>query len=222
LIDTYDTERAAHRVVDLARELKKQGGGKTIGAVRIDSGDLAAHAREVRQILDAGGCQNVRIVFSGGLDEYEIERLVQIGTPVDVFGVGTSLDVSADAPSLDLAYKLQEYAGEPRRKRSPGKFTWPGAKQVFRSRDLRDGGLIDQIALHDEQPSGVPLLTTVMSNGHRTLTPAGLGEIRDHCVRELQSLPPALRALKSDGGGISVQVSNAVQMLAKRADDAIQ
>jgi nicotinate phosphoribosyltransferase len=116
LLDTYDTERAAQRVVMLIRELKEQGVSGAIAAVRIDSGELAEQARAVRRILDTNGCSEVKIVLSGGLDEDVIERLLASNVPVDAFGVGTALDVSADAPSLDLAYKLQEYAGKPRRK----------------------------------------------------------------------------------------------------------
>jgi nicotinate phosphoribosyltransferase len=222
LIDTYDSERAAHRVVALARELKQHGAGKTIGAVRIDSGDLAAQARAVRSILDAGDCRNIRIVFSGGLDEYEIERFVQAGVPVDAFGVGTSLDVSADAPALDMAYKLQEYADRPRRKRSPGKFTWPGAKQVFRERDSRGEAWVDRIGLRGEQLPGVALLRPVFSEGRPTAALPELNHIRDHCVRELQSLPPALRKLQPAPGGVSIEISEAVRELAARADAAIR
>jgi nicotinate phosphoribosyltransferase len=97
-------------------------------SLRIDSGDLARQAHAVRGILDAAGCQSVRIVASGGLDEHQVARMLRSGTPVDAFGVGTDLVVSQDAPALDMAYKLVEYAGEPRRKRSSGKATWPGGK----------------------------------------------------------------------------------------------
>jgi nicotinate phosphoribosyltransferase len=221
LIDTYDTERAAHRVVSLARGLQQQGSGKTIDAVRIDSGDLPAQARVVRHILDTGGCQNVRIVLSGGMDEYVIDQFVQTGVPVDVFGVGTSLDVSVDVPALDLAYKLQLYAGKPRRKWSPGKATWPGAKQVFRVRDAGDGSLNDRIALVGEQFPGTPLLAPVMSKGRLTQALPALSAIRNHSARELQSLPSALRSLENEGSGVSVQVSDALRALATRADAAI-
>jgi nicotinate phosphoribosyltransferase len=222
LIDTYDSERAARRVVELARELKQQGQGKTIDAVRLDSGDLAAQAHAVRRILDAGDCQSIRIVFSGGLDEHQIERFVQSGVPVDAFGVGTSLDVSADAPALDMAYKLEEYAGKPRRKRSPGKLTWPGAKQVFRSRSPGGDILEDRIALWDEQLPGVPLLTRVLSNGQRTGLPPKLSDSREYCRRELQSLPSGLRKLEYEPRSVTVEVSAAVRALAARADAAIQ
>jgi len=126
LIDTYDTERAAERIVQLAPRLAAEG--ISISGVRIDSGDLGDHARRVRQILDAGGLQTLTIIASGGLDEDEIIELRD--APIDSFGVGTSLTTSSDAPALDCAYKLQEYDGKPRRKRSEGKATWPGRKQV--------------------------------------------------------------------------------------------
>jgi nicotinate phosphoribosyltransferase len=129
LIDTYDTERGAERVVKLAHRLASEG--ITISGVRLDSGDLGEHARQVRRILDEGGLKAVTIVASGGLDEDEIAALR--GVPIDSYGVGTSLTTSSDAPALDCAYKLQEYAGKPRRKRSEGKATWPGRKQVWRS-----------------------------------------------------------------------------------------
>ena len=92
--------------------------GLNIHAVRLDSGDLAQHAFQVRKILDAGGLSEVRIFASGHLDEYELQRLVNANAPIDGFGIGTRLDTSADAPYLDCAYKIQEYAGRPRRKRS--------------------------------------------------------------------------------------------------------
>ena len=118
LIDTYNTERAAQRVVELMRELQEQGIPRRIRSVRIDSGDLASEARAVRDILDRNGCHDVQIVLSGSLDEHRIAELVHGGAPADAFGVGTALDTSADAPALDMAYKLQEYAGKPRRKRN--------------------------------------------------------------------------------------------------------
>ena len=130
LIDTYDTERAAGRVVALAPRLAAQG--ITVAGVRIDSGDLGEHARRVRRILDDGGLPAVKIVASGGLDEDALLALSRAGAPIDSYGIGTSLTTASDAPALDCAYKLQEYAGMARRKCSEGKATWPGRKQVWR------------------------------------------------------------------------------------------
>ena len=130
LIDTYDTEAAARKVVALAPRLKARG--ITIRSVRLDSGDLTALSKNVRRILDEGGLADVTIFASGGLDEDSIAEMLRAGAPIDGFGIGTSLTTSSDVPALDCAYKLQEYAGLARRKHSAGKATWPGRKQVWR------------------------------------------------------------------------------------------
>ena len=124
LIDTYDTEAAAIKVADLAAALKERG--IKIKGVRIDSGDLGKHAASVRAILDEARLHDVTIFASGNLDEYALRDLISNEAPIDGFGLGTRLDTSSDAPYLDCAYKLQEYAGRPRRKHSEGKATWPG------------------------------------------------------------------------------------------------
>ena len=141
LIDTFDTDRAAKRVVDLAPRLLAQG--ITVSGVRIDSGNLAEHAVKVRQILDEGGLRGVKIVASGGFDEDTLLALSHTGAPIELYGIGTSLTTASDAPALDCAYKLQEYAGRPRRKRSDGKATWPGRKQVWRRYDPQGADLTD-------------------------------------------------------------------------------
>jgi nicotinate phosphoribosyltransferase len=195
LIDTYDTEAAARKVVALAPRLKAQG--ITIRSVRLDSGDLGELSRSVRRILDEGGLRDVTVFASGGLDEYSILSLVATGAPIAGFGVGTSLTVSTDHPALDCAYKLQEYAGRPRRKHSSGKATWPGRKQVFRSygADGRMNG--DVLTTDDDAPGGEALLRHVMAEGRRTAPPPTLGEIREHTRRELERLPEHLRELRS-------------------------
>ena len=126
LIDTYDTEAAAHKLVQLAPVLARDG--IKIRAVRIDSGDLAEHARRVRAIFDNAGMREVKILVSGGIDEFAIHELLLVQhAPIDGFGIGSGMDTSYDVPTLDCAYKLQEYAGRARRKRSEGKATWPQA-----------------------------------------------------------------------------------------------
>ncbi len=210
LLDTYDTLRAARTVVGMARQ------GMEIAAVRLDSGDLASLAREVRAILDAGGCAGTRIVASGNLDEFEIEALVAADAPIDSFGVGTRLDVAADAPYLDCVYKLQEYAGRPRRKRSTGKVTWPGRKQVFRVRDASGGLVSDCIGLVDERLPGQPLLVPVLRGGE-ILVSATLDEIRARTRAELGSLPAACRRI-AEPAGIEAGISDALRDLAARVD----
>lgn len=218
LIDTYDTERAARRVAQLAHELAESGAPQRIAAVRIDSGDLGAQARLVRAILDENRCGDIRIVLSGGLDEHAIHELVESGVPADAFGVGTSLDVSADAPGLDMAYKLQAYAGSPRRKRSPGKATWPGVKQVFRRRGPRRELLGDEIVLEGEEPGGEPLLRQVMSEGRRLGPPVPLATTRESCSGELSSLPADARQLGEGRTSYPVRISDKLRWLAAQVD----
>jgi nicotinate phosphoribosyltransferase len=210
LIDTYDTLRAARKVVALHRE------GVPIAAVRLDSGDIGALAREVRTILDDGGCPSVEIVASGNLDEFRIEQLVIAGRPIDAFGVGTRLDVSVDAPYLDCVYKLQEYAGRPRRKRSSGKATWPGRKQVFRETGA-DGQLRkDTVALVDEALPGRPMLQPVMRAGRRLPQPS-LEDIRAYARLEIETLPLQCRGLH-DPVPLTPALSTRLRALAERVD----
>lgn len=215
LIDTYDTEAAARKVVTLAPRLAADG--IAIRAVRIDSGDIAALSRSVRRILDAGGLREVTIFASGGLDEGSIDAMLDAGAPIDGFGVGTSLTTSSDVPALDCAYKLQEYAGRARRKRSAGKATWPGRKQVWRMRgaDGRISG--DTIGLEREATPGEPLLVPVMQAGRRTGPAPGLSEIRERAARGLASLPDGLRARDADGS-YPVRVSDGLVALAAEVD----
>jgi len=194
ILDSYDTLVAARKVVALAPRLTSEG--ISIRGVRLDSGDLAALARGVRQILDAGGLTEVRIVASGNLDEFSLTALVREGAPIDGFGIGTQLAASADAPTLECVYKLQQFAGRPRRKRSEGKATWPGAKQVFRHRDPAGCWTHDVITL-DGAPAdgGEPLLQEVMRDGQRVTPSPSLDAIRRHSADQLQQLPAALHSL---------------------------
>lgn len=219
LIDTYDTEAGAERVVRLAPRL--EGEGITVRGVRLDSGDLAAHARKVRAILDAGGLTNVRIFASGGIDEHKIARFVAEGAPIDGFGIGTSLVTSQDAPALDCAYKLQAYGGRPRRKRSESKATWPGAKQVFR-RYGEDGRMAgDVVSIGTDRQPGEPLLVPVMRGGRRLSPSPSLADVRTHAASQLARLPEALRALDDVAEGASpypVEIAAALRRLADAAD----
>lgn len=215
LIDTYDTEAAARALIPLAHRL--EGEGIHIQAVRLDSGDLAEHARRVRGILDEGDLGEVHIFASGNLDEYRVAELVAGGAPIDGFGVGTRMNTSADRPYLDCAYKLQEYAGLARRKRSEGKATWPGRKQVFRSHG--EGGVMagDILTTTDDTPTGQPLLRTVMRHGRRVADRTSLEQIRAHARAGLASLPEALRGLAT-APAYPVSVAEPLRRLAEEVD----
>ena len=214
LLDTYDTEAAARKVVALAPRLARDG--IMVAGVRLDSGDLGAHARAVRAILDAGGLASVRIFVSGGLDEAAIARL-EASAPIDGYGIGTELTTSGDRPSLDCAYKLQVYAGMPKRKRSEGKATWPGRKQVFR-RVGADGRLCgDVLTVEGDEHLGEPLLQPVMRHGRRLAAARPLAESRALAQAEMARLPDHLRDLAA-ADPYPVAIAPALHRLSEAAD----
>jgi nicotinate phosphoribosyltransferase len=182
LVDTYDTEAGVRHALQVAQE-------RSLGdafSVRLDSGELDALARRVRRLLDDAGCRGAHIFVSGGLDENDIDTLVRSGAPVDAFGVGTKMGVSADAPSLDSAYKLVAYDGRPVLKLSAGKSTLPGAKQVFRNLGL--GG--DVLGLREEQlPGRDPVLRPVMIAGRRMTDADTLTTMCARLTADIVALP---------------------------------
>ncbi len=216
LIDTYDTVEGARNAADVAHELA--GEGVHISGVRLDSGDLAALAAEVRSVLDAAGLHDVQILASGDLDEHRIAGLLAAGAPIDAFGVGTQLGTSADAPSLGAVYKLVDDANGPKMKLTEGKVTLPGRKQVWRYDDR------DVVGLHDENVrAGRPLLTLVMDGGRRLGPPEPLDTIRQRCVATLAALPPHLRALEpASDRQWPVDVSDGLQALADKVRDELE
>jgi nicotinate phosphoribosyltransferase len=218
LIDTYDTEAAARKVVELAPRLAQRG--IRVRGVRLDSGDLAALSRSVRRILDEGSLGEATIFASGNLDEYRIRDLVAGGAPIDGFGVGTSLVTSSDAPYLDAVYKLQEYAGTPRRKRSTGKATWPGRKQVYRHYDGAGCFAHDVVSVEGDEQRGEPLLVPVMRKGKRLGAPESLAAIRERAAGQLAKLPERLRALESAASPYRVEIAPALRKLASQVDRA--
>jgi len=189
LVDTYDTEEGVRTAIEVVRRLRLPG---PVG-IRLDSGDLLALAGLARRLLDEAGLHQARIFASGGLDEYAIATLVERGAPIDAYGVGTKMGVSADAPSLDSAYKLVAYEGRPVMKLSAGKATLPGAKQAYR------GPAGDILALRDEPSPDEcePLLHPVMRHGRRVTAAEPLAAAQRRCTDSLAWLPPNARALKS-------------------------
>lgn len=207
LVDTYDTTGGVENVVRLAREL---GDAFRIRGIRLDSGDLAALARQARAILDEAGLEKVSIFASGGLAEASIDALVESGAPVDGFGVGTHMGVSEDAPSLDMVYKLTEYGGRGRLKLSTGKRVLPGLKQVFR---MEDSGraVRDVIGDADESGPGRPLLIPVMEDGRRLDGGhVALADIRDYAANAIAALPDRLRSLEPADPPYEVSISHAL------------
>jgi nicotinate phosphoribosyltransferase len=203
LVDTFDTLEGARHAAQVADEVTPEG--ITIRAVRLDSGDLAGLAIAVRKILDDAGHPEIAILASGDLDEHRIAGLLAAGAPVDGFGVGTRLGTSQDAPSLGAVYKLVEDPSGPKHKRSTGKATLPGRKQVWRSYDppLPESSSHapvpagDLIAPADAPgpPRARPLLELCMQGGHRTGAAPPLAILQHRCAEAVAALPEPLRSL---------------------------
>lgn len=216
LVDSYDTLEGARKAVTVARELADRG--HALAGVRLDSGDLLALSRGVRRILDEARFPGVRIVASGGLDEHDIAALVAAGAPIDSFGVGTRLNVSADAPSLDLVYKLVRYGDRDVLKLSEGKETWVGPKALHRS--LGPDGLMvgDVLSLEEDMPpaDSLPLLQLVADEGELLRPHPSLTDIRRHCAGQLSTLPEELKRLQGHGE-YPIAVSSGLRARQERA-----
>ena len=164
LIDTYDSIEGARHAAAVAKEMKKKG--HALLGVRLDSGDMVSLSQKVRKILDDAGLYDVEIFASSGFDEFKIAKVISEGAAIDAFGVGTKVGVSADAPFVDVVYKMVRFKGRDVRKLSPGKVTLAGEKQVFRKSDQNGRYLEDIIGQRNEViAEGKPLLEKVMENG---------------------------------------------------------
>ncbi len=206
LVDTFSTPRGVENAVAVARKLADEG--IKLQGVRLDSGDLAALSRQARRILDANGLNDAAIFASGNLDEYAIADLVKAAAPIDAFGVGTAMVTSADAPSLDMTYKLVEYKGVARMKTSEGKISLPGRKQIFRVQDAAGKYAGDLIGLADEGPASIArefrhpgsdvrqLLTVQFKDGKRTAPRPSLSESREQFVQNLGRLDQRYKAIR--------------------------
>jgi len=197
LIDTYDTLEGARNAVRVARYLRDRGA--SLVGVRLDSGDMVSLSVAVRRILDDAGFPGVKIFASSGLDEFSIARLRGEGACIDAFGVGTRMGVSADAPYLDIVYKMVRFNGRNVRKLSPGKATLAGAKQVFRRYDEQGKCREDIIGLRDEKVSGAdPLMVPVMRAGKPLGPEMPLVDIRRQATENMQQLDSRYKRPEAD------------------------
>ncbi len=189
LLDTYDTLQAAQLVGRLDAK---------IPGVRLDSGDFFDLAPQVRKILDDAGHTETQIVASGDLNEQKILEVTRKGLPIDSFGVGTDLVISADAPSVNLVYKLAERITEGKRiptmKASTDKATYPFSKQVVRfTEGSRYVG--DQIMIEAEPAQGQALLKPILQRGKLISPLPPVVEIQAYARQELARLPDGVRRL---------------------------
>lgn len=195
LIDTYDTLAGAKNAVQVAKEMA--GRGQRLIGVRIDSGDLPEQARAVREIFDEANLREVKIIGSGGLDEFDLAEFSAANVPLDSYGVGTKMGMSADAPWTDMSYKLVEYEARPVLKLSTGKASWPGRKQVFRLRDGAGQFVRDVIGQRDEEFSGEKLLKEYMGDGRILDRYPSLMESRNIFAEDFAALPLSVKEIRS-------------------------
>ncbi|MDD2902827.1 MAG: nicotinate phosphoribosyltransferase [Syntrophales bacterium] len=220
LIDTYDNVQGAHKAVQVAKEMEARG--ERMGYVRLDSGDIAAISKEVRKILDDNGLEYVKILASGGFDEFKMAQVLAAGGQVDSFAVGTKMGVSADAPYFDCAYKLVKYAGRPVMKLSTGKVTLVDKKQIYRRYDAQGRLERDTITLRDELlPEATPLLQPFMAGGGVSRELPTLKESREYFLSQLALLPEPYKALE-DPAPYPVDLSPGLKDLQARTEREIQ
>ncbi|MBI5873780.1 MAG: nicotinate phosphoribosyltransferase [Candidatus Omnitrophica bacterium] len=198
LVDTYSIQEGIKNAIRVAEEFRAKG--HMLQGIRLDSGNLAQQAKMARRMLDENDFREVKIFASGDLDEYKIDKLVASKAPIDDFGVGTRMGASADAPSLDVVYKIAEVTNEggvflPTMKFSINKVTLPGRKQIFRRFDKRGFCIEDIIGLEHEKP-GEPLLKNVMRAGEIVYNFRPPSEIKDRAAQGLSSLKKEYRLLR--------------------------
>ena len=205
LIDTYDTIAGVHKAVAVGERLR---------GVRLDSGDLVVLSKQVRQVLDQAGLRHTQILASGDLNESRIADLLDAGAPIDLFGVGTEMVTSIDAPALSLVYKLVESADAsgkmvPRAKRSADKATLARAKQVCRRHDASGTMTGDLLTPEGDPVGGTPLIEPVMAAGRLSRDLPDLQTIAQRAKTQMAALPASLRKLDAFAG-YSVEVSESL------------
>ena len=224
LIDTYDNIKGAEKAIIVAKELEEEG--FKLGAVRLDSGDLAEISKKVREMLDKNGLKYVKIFASGDLDEYKIQELLKKDAKIDAFGVGTKMGTSADRPYVDIIYKLCEKMDKngkfsPIMKLSEGKITLPGRKQVFRFKDKNGNFVKDVIALESEKIGGEPLLAKVMEQGRIVYTFPSLEDIRKRASECLSRIPKKYKKLKGKAAN-AVELSSGLERLIEELTERLK
>ena len=208
LIDSYDTLEGARRAAEL---------GRPLWGVRLDSGNLVALAPAVRKILDDAGLPETKIMATGDLNEYKIHELVAARAPIDVFGVGTELSTSADAPTLGVVYKMVELDERYTAKLSEDKHTLPGSKQIFR------------YATHDvlsrssecSDAGAEALLRPVMLGGQLLEPLPNVEDARNHAVQSLARLPAPCHSLFERPGCWRVDLSPELEGLYEKVRKGI-
>jgi len=221
LVDTYDTVSGTVKAAEVGREMALKG--QKLKGVRLDSGDIAHLSREVRKILKRTGLRETTIFASGAFDEYKIQRILDQAGDIDSFGVGTKMGVSADAPYLDMAYKLVKYAGRPVLKLSPEKITLASEKQIFRFTTSKGKLKRDVIGLREDKlEGGEPLLNRVMTRGKVISEFSDLFHIQKVFLDEFSKLDFKLKSLEKKETEYRVSLSPKLKSLQSRIVNTIK
>ena len=231
LLDTYDPRRAINTAIEVALR-SQETLGHTLAAVRLDSGDIVADSKYIREQLDKADLSSVRILASGDLDEWKIAELLEAGAAIDAFGVGTALGSGAGSEergipggALGAVYKAVWYVDEegteyPKVKIAGAKSTWPGKKEIYRHPQWEED--VIQLA-HEPRPDNYQrLLRPVMRNGEiipGSLPP--LSEIRELAQQNLQMLPIQYRKLSVEQP-YPVRFSEGLESLRKQAVQLVE
>ena len=193
LVDTYDTIDGINNVIKLTKNYDCK-----VQAVRLDSGDIKSLSFKAREMLDNAGLNETKIIVSGSMDEYSINKLInQNNCPIDIFGVGSNYGVSADLPVMECVYKLVETEGRPVSKNSLGKQYLPYSKQVYRyyENNIFDHDIVTK--LDNILDKGIPLIDQVFIKGDLRYSKLPIDEIRTYVANQFRSLPEEYKDLYS-------------------------
>jgi nicotinate phosphoribosyltransferase len=217
LVDTYNSVSGTIKAAQVGEEMAEHG--EQLKGIRLDSGNMTKLSQKARHILDEHGLKDAMIFASGGFDEHKIQKVLSQEAKIDSFGVGTKMGVSADAPYLDMAYKIVKYNGEPVIKLSTGKVSLTSDKQVFRFSS--DDGFYDHdvIALRDEQLNGgSPLLVPVVSEGQIIYEPPSLSEMKARFKESFSHLEDKYKSIHKDKPLYPVKISKKLQKLQDKTE----
>ena len=193
LVDTYDTIDGINNVIKLTKSYDCK-----VKAVRLDSGNIKSLSFKAREMLDNAGLNETKIIVSGSMDEYSINKLInQNNCPIDIFGVGSNYGVSADLPVMECVYKLVETEGRPVSKNSLGKQYLPYSKQVYRyyKNNIFDHDIVTK--LDNILDKGIPLIDQVFDKDDLRYSKLPIDEIRTYVANQFRSLPEEYKDLYS-------------------------
>ena len=193
LVDTYDTIDGINNVIKLTKKYDCK-----VKAVRLDSGDIKSLTFKAREMLDNAGLNETKIIVSGSMDEYSINKLINKNNcPIDIFGVGSNYGVSSDLPVMECVYKLVETEGRPVSKNSLGKQYLPYSKQVHRyyENNIFDHDIVTK--QDDILHKGIALIDDVLDKGDLMYSTLSIDEIRTYVANQFRALPEEYKDLES-------------------------